>query len=94
MPSVRDAAQQAGPYVSKAPLHNLLSKHLFCIQRGEGRKQKSPPPQLESDDLLLVEDCSNLPADNREQLLLGATGNTRVRPAACFSGGVGMACVR
>lgn len=90
---MRDTAQQAGPYVSTASLHNLLSKHLLHVQKGKGRKQKSPPPRLESDDLLLFEDCSNLPADNGERLLLGATGNTRVWAAACFPRGAVMACV-
>lgn len=66
MPSV-----PSGQYISTAPLHNLLSKHLFCVQKGKGRKQKSPPPWLESDDLLLFKDCSNLPADNGERLVWG-----------------------
>lgn len=41
---------RTGLCVSTASLHNLLSKHLFCVQKGKDRKQKSPPPWLESDD--------------------------------------------
>lgn len=73
----------AGPYVSTLPLHNLLSKHLFVLQKGKGRKQKSPPPRLESDDLLLAKDCSNLPDQNGELWRgTGNTGNTQVWMAA------------
>lgn len=87
-------AHRTGLYVLTAPLHNLLSKHLLCVQKGKGRKQKSPPPQFESDDLLLFKDCSNLPAGSGKRPLLGATGNTQMQTAAGFPWAVSTACER
>lgn len=41
---------RTGLCISTALLHNLLSKHLFCVQKGKDGKQKSLPPWPESDD--------------------------------------------
>lgn len=63
----RPPSTPRGPNVPTVPLHNLLSKCLLRLGKGKGGKQKSPPAPprwLGSDDLLLSEDCSNLPAES------------------------------
>lgn len=60
-----------GRDVPAEPLHKLLRKGCFPSKRGKA-ESRTAPAMAWSDDLELVKDCSNPPADGKE-------GNTRGR---------------